>query len=475
LALPKKERRPALVQIILGTILDFLVYPIIFAEAYAAFPANITVGINEPATLQIGNIDPGTGTIEPMEKPFFLYDRILYFSAEVLGDGPSNVWFINFDPPSMNASKLPVTNVTISLTSPPMATEPIQNTIIRIHIADTWITGNMWFAKKSDFKEGEEPSFIFRVTWPLAAFTGGFGKLSGKILVEPYYVDVLVTVKPFHAAKIQALPPKKLSPSQTTSIPILIENQGNYNDTFNFRIRTETGHPITVTRNGTITLQPGEQGQAFIGVALPKNILDTGTLHSLFIEVYSANQPNVSIATQRVFIESQGLYITQENTVYSIGFGLFFLIIIGVFLNLRQKSSRKNGKKPKKPWKIPEEQQHLKELKRTDNVAYEHERLMMEDEYKSALLWYKNDSKIPRKERKRDKQKKPISNTVKKLINLPKKIQKTKKKQKKPKKKPKEKPKKQLIKPLAPKEETSKEQVLSKIKKEQEKQLRRLK
>lgn len=472
MALPKEERRLALVQIISGAVLYNLVYPIVFAEAYAAFPANITVGVNEPTRLRVANINASSGLIQPMNMPFFLYDRILYFSAEVLGGGPSNVWFINFDPPSMNASKLPVTNVTISLTSPPVATEPIQNTIIRIRIDDTWLMGNLWWPKREDF--------FFPSLWFIAAFTGGFGKYSGKVLTDTYYVDVLVTVKPFHAAKIQALPPKKLSPSQTTSIPILIENQGNYNDTFNFRIRTETGHPLTVTRNGTITLQPGEQGQAFIGVALPKNILDTGTLHSLFIEVYSADQPNVSIATQRVFIESQGFYITEENTVYSIGFGLFFLIIIGVFLKLRQKSSRKNGKKPEKPWKIPEEQQHLEELKKTDKNAFEHERLMMEDEYKSALLWYKNESKAPRKERKTDKQKKPLSSTFKKLVNLPKKIQKIKKKQKvKPKKKqkvkPKEKTKKQLFKPLIPKEDIRKENIFEKIKKEQEKQLRRLK
>jgi len=87
--------------------------------------------------------------------------------------------------------------------------------------------------------------------------------------------------------KIQALPPSKLTPNEIITIPVLVENQGNYNDTFNFRIRSETGSPLTLTNNGTTTLRPGEQGQAMIGVAVPANILDTGTLHSIIIETYS--------------------------------------------------------------------------------------------------------------------------------------------------------------------------------------------
>jgi hypothetical protein len=263
---------------------------------------------------------------------------------------------------------------------------------------------------------------------------------------------------------------------------VLVENQGNYNDTFNFRIRSETGYPLTLTNNGTITLRPGEQGQAFVGVAVPANFLDTGTLHSIFIDTYSAEQPNTSIASQRIFVETQGFYFSEENSMYTIGFGLIFLIGVVIFLVWRRKIPGKTSKKPEKPWKLPEEQTHLAELKRTDKNAYEQERILMEDEYKSALLAYKDDQKQLRRKPTKEKAKKAETSIFKKLITSlqtavkPKKKQKEKTK-KKPVpllKKPEKKPKEKIIKPLVSVEDSSKEKILAKIKREQDKQLRKL-
>ena len=82
-----------------------------------------------------------------------------------------------------------------------------------------------------------------------------------------------------------------------------------------FKIRTETGYPLRLTNNATITLQPGEQGQALVGVAAPANFLDTGTLHSIFIDTYSVEAPTTSIASQRIFVETQGS-ISLKRTVH---------------------------------------------------------------------------------------------------------------------------------------------------------------
>jgi hypothetical protein len=360
-----------------------------------------------------------------------------------------------------------VTNVTISLSSPPIATTIIQTTNIRIHVYDTWVTKNLWYPENKSywpFQENWKGFFtpMSPLGWLFGAIFAGFGKLSGKVLTDSYYVDIFVTVKPYHAIKIQALPPSKLAPNDITSIPIKVENQGNYNDTFNFRMRTETGYPLTVTNNGSITLQPGEQGQALVGVAVPANILDTGTLHSIFIDAYSAEQPNSSINTQRIFIETQGLYFSEENSAYTIGVGLLFLIGLILLLSWRRKVSEKNGKRPEKPWKIPEEQMHLAELKRTDKNAYERERIMMENEYKSAVKWYNEYRKPLRKKTKVKKpKKKPKAKPKKKLSALL--------------KKPVVKPKEEIVKPVIPVKDTSREKAIERIKKEQEKQLRRLK
>jgi len=461
-----KENKPfAGIKLIVGFLI-WLTHPTIsFVEGYKAIPANISIGVNEKVSFQVGNIDIETGNFTPTIKRWFLADRFLTFSAELLGGNPGGVWFVNFNPPtvSQESSKFMVTNATISLASPPMANEPIQDTIIRIKIADTWVVKNLWYPEdKSYWLITKGPNATTgAIVWFLGAFIGGYGKLSGTFFTDYYYVDVLVKVKPFHAAKIEALPPEKLTPNEITSIPVLVENQGNYNDTFNFRIRSETGYPLTLTNNGTITLGPGKQGQALIGVAAPPNILDTGTLHSIIIEAYSAEQPNTSIVTQRIFLETQGFYFSEENSVYSIGFGFFILFVLFLLVYWGRKVSGKNSKKPEKPWKIFEEQQHLQELKRTDKKGYEQERIMMEDDYKSALLWYEGYRKSLRKKPKEKKLKKKQKEKPKKPVPV---IL----------KKPEVKPKEEKVEPIVPVQDKSKEKVLAKIKSEQEKQLRKM-
>jgi hypothetical protein len=452
-----------------------------FAEGFKADPSNITLGVNEKVTIQVGSYNLSSGEFVIPDYFFFMTQRYVTFSAEFPNGNPGNVWFVTFNPPLVRQTKsqqdVPLrTNATISFTSPPQSSEFIQTTLIRIKVSDTWVMGNLWLPKKSDFEK--DPGFIFRMTWPIAALVAGFGKWSGTTNTDVYYVDVFVNIKPFHSVKIQALPPSKLAPNEIVSIPVIVENQGNYNDTFNFNIRTETGYPLTITNNGTITLQPGEQGQAFVGVAVPANFLDTGTLHSIFIDTYSAEQPNASIATQRIFVQTQGLYFSEENSMYTLGVGLLFIIGVVLFLIWRRKIPGKTGKKPEKPWKIPEEQQHLAELKRTDKNAYEQERVLMEDEYKSALLWYKDDKKQSRVKPTKERSLKSKSSIFTKLVNQLKTAAKpTKERKEKTKKKQPvllKKPKEKTIKPLIPAEDIRKEKILTKIRKDQEKQLRKL-
>lgn len=454
-----------------------LFFPIInFAEGYKAIPSNITLGINEKVTFQVGMYNLSSGEFEVQPYPFFLTQRYATFEAVFPNGNPGNVWFVVFDPPIVQATKasqnkLLVTNVTVSLTSPPQSSDFIQTQLLQIKVTDSWVAGNLWFAKKSDMPNA---GLIFRLTWPLAALTAGFGKWSGTVLNTEYIVNVVVNIKPFHAVKIQALPPSKLAPNEIVSIPVMVENQGNYNDTFNFRIRAETGYPLVLTNNGTITLQPGEQRQALVGVAVPANFLDTGTLHSIFIDTYSAEQPNTSIATQRIFVETQGLYFSEENSTYLIGFGLLLLAGITFLWYWRRKISETIRKKPQKPWKIPEEQSHLAELKRTDKNAYEQERIMMQDEYKSALLWYKDDKRQSRTKPTKEKSIKNESSFFKKLKASLKTEVKPKKKQKKKQLALLTIPKEKTRKPITSIEDTTKEKILAKIRREQEKQLRKL-
>jgi hypothetical protein len=407
------------------------------------------------------------------EPSFFLNNlkaHYLSYRAE-FPQGNPGAWYVNFDPQIVyqnTPTDLLVTNATISLSAPPSPTNPIQSAIIRINISNVWVAGNFWLA-------GNQPGFesVFsKIFWLLGAITAGYGSLSGKIITEYINVDVLVKVKPYHSIKIQALSPDTIGPNQIATIPILVQNLGNYNDTFNFRFKTETGYPLSITNNNSITLKPGEQGQALIGVASPPNALDTGTLHSIIMEAYSIDEPNITIATQQIPLETQGLYVSQQNTAASAAIGFFILLGIALFIYWRRRVRQNVSIPPEKPWKIPEEQLHLAELKRTDIKAYEQERIMMEDEYKSALYWYddykkslrkKSKEKKPKKKQKekpvkapKDKPKKPFSTFFKKAEQLPKVEEKK-------------------VQPIIPAEDKTKEKALIKIKAEQDRQLKRIK
>ncbi len=468
----------------IGALYGSLVTIVSFAEGFKAVPNNITIGYNEKVTIQLGNIDIETGNFSAGLTRWFLTQRILSYSVE-FPDGNSGGWFVNFDPPLIIQQEgvAAITNVTIALYSPPQASETIQSTTLRIRIADTWAIKNLWFPEGLDntilgiFKGTY--SFPFSpLGWFPAALFGGFGKNSGKVLTDYYFVDLLVKVKPFHSVKINALPPGKLSPNDVVSIPVLVQSYGNYNDTISFRAKSENGSLLRLTQNNTITLSPGEQGQLFIGVASPNNFLDTGTLHSITLEAFSTDQPNVTIATQNIMLETQGLYVSEENATYIFGAGLIIIFVVIILLYWRRKASETIRKKPEKPWKLPEEQQHLAELKRTDKNAYEQERIMMQDEYKSALLSYKQEKRQFRVKTTEEKSKNIISSFFKKLQASFKAAGKPKKKPKKKQavrlKKQEKKPKEPIVKPIAPIGDITKDKVLAKIKREQEKQLRKL-
>jgi len=46
--------------------------------------------------------------------------------------------------------------------------------------------------------------------------------------------------------------------------------------------------------------------------------------------------------------------------------------------------------RPKKPWAIPEEKQMLRKLKKENKKRYNDTKLMMKQEYKSSLEWYRS-------------------------------------------------------------------------------------
>jgi hypothetical protein len=109
---------------------------------------------------------------------------------------------------------------------------------------------------------------------------------------------------------------------------------------------------------------------------------------------------------QRVFVAVQvsGWYV-DPTWVFDAVFLLLLLLLLLVLLKRRKERVEEEilGK-PQKPWTIPVEALYLKALRQKDERAwYVVRHYLMEDEYRSALLWYRSYKKSTRGDRKKER------------------------------------------------------------------------
>ncbi len=295
------------------------------------------------------------------------------------------------------------------------------------------------------------------------------------------YLTLPVKASSLNFAFVNALEPtKKAAPRSIVYFPIQISNKGEYRGIYQFKTEAQSGMVGLVSQQ-TLLLEPGETKVIQMGVRTPEAFYDLGTPRTINVIVTPLGSSSERFETS-VIVITEGFYISPLVSIAIACILIIVLIIYFLFFFLRNKRERDIFGKPEKPWNIPEEKTHLQDLKQTNKEAYEQERKMMQDEYKSALLWYKDYRQTERQapvEEQPPVQKesigKKMSTLLKKSEKEPVKKEKPKKKTPVPLKKPAEKPKKETLTPSTPVEDKTKEDAIAKIKKEQEKQLRRLK
>ena len=286
-------------------------------------------------------------------------------------------------------------------------------------------------------------------------------------------VEILIRVDKYHQLEIVPPLPLEIKPYQVKSIPLTIKNLGSHIDTFNFRVKCDDENMV-VTPPPALTLKPGEEAEALVGVAAPKRFLSVGSTTSIFVDAYSVDDPE-TVFSNTVILSTTGLNTTGAATYNFVLMIITLIITLLVLLYLYRKRSEKILKKPDKPWEIPEEKEYLEKLKEKDKKKFKETLKMMDEEYESALLWYRYYIAITlKKKRMAQKEKEPmrIKEKFKFLSKLFKdKKEKKVKKEKKPKKKKEKKPKKEKEKSklIAYLLEDPKEKKPS-IKKEEEKQ-----
>jgi len=183
---------------------------------------------------------------------------------------------------------------------------------------------------------------------------------------------------------------KTAPPKSITSFQFDITNYGNYREMFGFRVEGEEGL-ISHVDTQTIVLDPKETKKVDLKVFTPPTLLDLGTPRRIYIYAYSY-ETNTSIPLGSVTVVTQGVYIHPliGITIFSI---VVLLIIIHFSYRYIDKIICEVYGKPIKPWFIPEERSYLKKLKKDKPDEYHKVLDMMRQEYQSAMLWYKSSVK----------------------------------------------------------------------------------
>jgi len=475
--------------------------PLVFSEpeSFNVEPNSISIQYLNQTEIIIGVKNSSSGNYKTMD-----YDRgridlfpveDFEFKLEIPDYVPEGVFVSWFDPPMLvwdaESDEEMKTKLIISANMPKDVDLP-KEIVLRVNITKYLTAGNLFWPSGKP-----TPWDPFTWGWTFYARFGPnpFGKIyGGKRTAEPsIYADIVVHLGRFHLAEIAPPLITEIKPDQLVSVPIQIQNLGSHLDTFNFRVSTNDGSELVVAAPSSIALEPGEIGFTSIGVATPRMFNDPGTSHSIKIEAFSIYDKDKIFENTAVII-TRGTYISELNQIFSAIIAILVLFGVAIIYYRRQKILEKTCKKPQKPWTIPAEKRHLEELKRKDKEAYEKERLMMEDEYKSAMLWYKDHLESVKKEqnqKSKEKKAKPIKkqkdkteNAITKFFSKSEKKEKPVKKVEKPKKEKEEKVQetqdivKEPDKNIQKKSEEMKrrkEKALLKIKHAQEKQKRKIK
>lgn len=121
------------------------------------------------------------------------------------------------------------------------------------------------------------------------------------------------------------------------------------------------------------------------------------------VKVFPSGQPDVF---QQAFISVQvsGGYVNPVWVFQAVGLAI---LLLAIFLVLSRRKARIEEEilgKPQKPWLIPVEALYLKALKQKDERAwYVVRHYLMEDEYRSSLLWYKDFKRATKGSRSKER------------------------------------------------------------------------
>lgn len=204
------------------------------------------------------------------------------------------------------------------------------------------------------------------------------------------YIYVPVKASPTNYIKMETLEDstKETGPKTIVDFTLNIKNEGYYKDVFEFEIEEENGL-MALMNQQAITMEPGEIKRVTLEVLTPEKFFDPGTPNQIQVYVRSTGNSTKTLIGSLIVI-TKGFYFSPLIGI--IAAPIIALLVIGYigFIWYKNKRDSEVLGKPDKPWDIPAEKKYLKELKEKDEEKYKQVLDMMQEEYQSSMLWWKN-------------------------------------------------------------------------------------
>lgn len=166
---------------------------------------------------------------------------------------------------------------------------------------------------------------------------------------------------------------------------------------------------FSVGTPGTVMVNSKDSTSRGIGVesikiqAPASGFFPLGEQCQISVRVFPSDEPgNVRPVFFSVTLQGVGV---EPPLIFAVLLAIALLVLLILFLRRRkEKLEEEILGKPQKPWTIPVEKVYLKALKAKDERAwYVVRHFLMEEEYRSALLWYTSYKKATKGTRKRER------------------------------------------------------------------------
>ncbi len=204
------------------------------------------------------------------------------------------------------------------------------------------------------------------------------------------YIYVPVKASPTNYIKMETLEDstKETGPKTIVDFNLDIKNEGYYKDVFEFEIEEENGL-MGLMNQQAITMEPGETKRVTLEILTPEKFFDPGTPNQIQVYVRSTGNSTKTLIGSLIVV-TKGFYFSPLIGIIATPIIILLLIVYIVFIWFKNKRDSEVLGKPDKPWDVPAEKKYLKELKDKDEEKYKEVSDMMQQEYQSAMLWWKS-------------------------------------------------------------------------------------